>query len=70
MTSYALLFLLSDYIVMKLSFVDFISSFVRRNGNIAEHLVACCNSGSIIGESVFMYPFPQKFLTLASLDLI
>lgn len=56
--------------MLKLSFVDFICRVVRGNGNIAEILVGHLNSGSIIGESILMYCFPQNLVTLTFLDLM
>ncbi|CAO2813967.1 unnamed protein product [Amaranthus hypochondriacus] len=53
----------------KVSFAIFTCNFVCRNCNIVAHLVARWNSGRI-GETIFMYPFLQSLVTLASFDLI
>lgn len=63
-------YVLFDYIAaQKLVFDDFRCNLVRRNCNTAAHLVARWNSGRL-GETIFMYPFPQSLVTLASIDVI
>ena len=63
-------FLLLDRLYhLILSLFGFYSSVVRRSGNTAAHMVARWNSGSV-RETIYMYPFPQSFVTLILLDLI
>ncbi|CAO2817780.1 unnamed protein product [Amaranthus hypochondriacus] len=70
LSRYFPLFLLFDYIeTLKPFFLGFRCSLVRKNGNMVAHLVARWNS-SRIGKSVFVSPFPQSLVSLASLDLI
>ncbi|CAO2816134.1 unnamed protein product [Amaranthus hypochondriacus] len=63
------LFLLLDRVLqLSQSFLGFKCSSIRRSGNTVAHMVARWNSHTG-GDNIYMHPFPQSLVTLASIDL-
>ncbi|CAO2834732.1 unnamed protein product [Amaranthus hypochondriacus] len=62
-------FVLLDLVLqLSQSFLGFKCSSIRRSGNTVAHMVARWNAHTV-GENVYMNPFLQSLVTLATLDL-